>query len=56
LAQLSKNTHYAKVSLRGGDDAPFKKMERYLSNGAARGGQTIPATKEVFDLPSGAEL
>jgi hypothetical protein len=30
--------------LRGGDDAPVKKMERYLRNGAARGGQTFPAT------------
>ena len=40
--------------LRGGDDAPFKKMERYLRNGAARGGQTSPA--KVFDLPRRAEF
>jgi len=37
-------------------DAPFKKMERYLRNGAARGGQTTPATKRAFDLPRRAEL
>ena len=42
--------------LRGGDDAPFKKMERYLTNGAERGGQTTPEPKQVFDLPRRAEL
>jgi hypothetical protein len=32
-----------------------RKMERYLRNGAARGGQTTSSTKEVTDLPSRAD-
>ena len=38
--------------LRGGDDAPFKKMERYLRNGAARGGQTLPKPHKPLTSPA----
>ena len=41
---------FGQLCLREGDDAPFKKMERYLRNGAARGGQTLVAVHQVFDL------
>ena len=33
-----------------------RKMERYLRNGAARGGQTLVVVDEAFDLPRRAEL
>jgi hypothetical protein len=33
-----------------------RKMERYLRNGAARGGQTRLEWKQVFDLPRCAAI
>jgi hypothetical protein len=33
-----------------------RKMERYLRNGAARGGQTFASLQQVFDLPRRAEI
>ena len=32
-----------------------RKMERYLRNGAARGGQTLPVRTQAFDLPRRVE-
>ena len=41
---------------RRGRCAVQEKWKRYLRNGAARGGQTTPEPKQVFDLPRRAEF